>query len=99
MNMELMLLNVLYTLAGLATHIFKRATKEKINPIEYIRVHKGRAGTAFGLIATGFFTLYSTRPEATPMEFFSVGYLGDSIFNRAPTKEEVESKREKTGTL
>jgi hypothetical protein len=93
MNMELMILNVIYTLAGLATHIFKRATKEKINPIEYVRVHKARAGTAFGIIATAFGTLVMTRPEATPMEFFAIGYLGDSIFNKQPTKEEVETKK------
>lgn len=94
MPIEQILLNVVYTLAGLIFHVLKKAATEKVNPIEYVRIHKGRSSAALTAIATGFGTLMVTRPEATPMEFFAVGYLGDSVFNKSPTKDEVAKAKE-----
>lgn len=95
MELEQILINVMCTVAGLAFHVIKKASVEKVDPIEYIRIHKGRSSAALSAIAVGFGTLMTASPDASMIEFFAVGYMGDSVFNKSPTQEEVDGERKK----
>lgn len=86
---ELFLFNVISALAGLLLHVIKKCASEKMNPITYIFVNKGRSSAAIGAIVTSVVTMMATRPDASPVEFFAIGYMGDSLFNRTPTPTEI----------
>lgn len=83
------LISLAYTLVGLAAHIVKKAVRDNVNPIEYIRVHKLWSTASAGAIASGFIAFMVARPDATPVEFLALGYMGDSLFNKTPTVEDI----------
>lgn len=93
MSPEQLLMNALFAVLGLVSHILKKAVAEKINPVEYVRVHPNRTYASLGSIVTAYATLLATRPDASPMEYFAIGYVGDSVFNRSPTQQEVEIRK------
>lgn len=87
------LLSALLTFVGFVAHILKKAGMEKISPVEYLAVHKGRTYTALSAVISAFVSLLILHPEASALEFFAVGYMADSLANRTPTREEIADFR------
>lgn len=90
---EATLFYALLSFLGFVAHVLKKAGTEKVNPVEYLAIHKGRTYTALSGAIASFVSLLVFHPEAGPIEFFALGYMADSIANRTPTESEIASFR------
>lgn len=94
-SFTILALNILWTILGYAFHVTKKCLREEIPPWDYFEANKKRTLSSLSAIITAFVALITTRPNATPVEFFSIGYIGDSVVNRKPTNQEQEAIRKK----
>lgn len=95
---DVVLLDALLLALGFLAHVLKKAGTEKINVFTYLSVNSARTYTALSGAIVAFVSLLLLYPDASPMEFFMIGYLADSVGNRTPTPSEVERAKRKKDT-
>ena len=87
---EIIFNSMFFTLAGLVVHILKKSVNQAISPLDYLKLYKGRTAAAMSAVVTGYLTLLITDPHAGGAAYFAIGYVLDSVLNKAPSREEVE---------
>lgn len=87
---DLIFSSLLYTIMGLAAHILRKCSEQGVTPYHYLAIHKRRSTAALSAVASAYAAVLFFEPNATGATYFALGYVLDSAFNKAPTKEEVE---------
>ncbi len=89
----------MYVLLGFGMHIVKKSVSDGIDWMHYLTEHRSRTWLAAGAGIISCLNLIVFRPDATPAEFAAIGYIVDSVFNKAPVpndvKEQIEILKEK----
>ena len=95
-NGYVLLINLLFLLAGFAYNAYVEINREKISLKDYIQNYKGRSIASAVALVTSFFGMTLLTPEASVLAFFTIGFTGDAILNKAPKRSELMSSL--TGT-
>lgn len=79
--------------AGIAIHTVKKCTELQISIADYWKTHKGRGLTALLSVYGSYVALMLTNSGAGTGEFLAIGYMLDSILNKAPESKEAQQLR------
>jgi hypothetical protein len=93
-DMKFVATTFMYVLLGFFTHIIKKNLSDGVDWIRYLKEHQGRTWLAVGAGVVSWLNLLVFRPDASPAEFLAIGYIIDSIFNKAPVSDETKAKIE-----
>lgn len=87
--------NFLCVNAGIAIHTVKKCGEYQITLADYWRKNKARSATALLSVYGSYVALMLTNSGAGAGEFLAIGYMLDSILNKAPdSKATTELKTE-----
>ncbi len=92
LDTTLLLVNLGYIVLGFAIHVGKKYINDGIDPVRYLKEHAGRTGAAISAGVVSYGALMFSQPEAGPEAFIAIGYMVDSVFNRAPESNELADR-------
>lgn len=84
------LLSLVYIFLGFGIHVVKKMMSDGIHWKRYLTENKERTKIALGVGLFSYINLIVFRPDASPHEFAAIGYIIDSVFNKAPRSDEDE---------
>lgn len=85
--------NFLCVNTGIIIHSLKKCSELQISIVAYWKAHKGRGATALLSVYGSYLALMLTNASAGTGEFLAIGYMLDSILNKAPEPKQVQELR------
>jgi hypothetical protein len=84
------ILSLAYIAMGFGIHVVKKSISDGIHWKRYLFENKARTKLALGVGAFSYLSLILFNPNASPQEFAAIGYIIDSVFNKAPRSDQDE---------
>ena len=85
--------------AGVVIHTVKKCNELQISIVDYWKAHKARGLSALFSIYGSYIALMLTNSGAGAGEFLAIGYMLDSMVNKAPEPKQVVALREEVEDL
>lgn len=82
--------NFIAVTAGMFIHTIKTCHTSGITMLDYWKKHKGRSATAIASVYSSYFALMLSNGEAGAGEFLAIGYMIDSLLNKAPESVKLQ---------
>lgn len=81
--------NFLAVTAGMLIHTIKTCNTSGIGILDYWKKHSGRSVTAIASVYGSYIALMISNGDASAGEFLAIGYMLDSMLNKAPESKQV----------
>lgn len=89
-SLEYLFTTLLYTVMGFAFHVMKKNFSDGISWKRYLMENRMRTKLAIGVGLFSYGNLLLFHPNAAPHEFAAIGYIIDSVFNKAPLPDQEQ---------
>lgn len=84
-----LLLSFSVTSSGVVIHYIKKCIRLEADWDTYWIKHKAQTFTALTAAFSSYISILMTNTEASLVTFFAIGYVVDSMFNKAPASKKV----------
>lgn len=81
-----LVLSFVVTLVGVVSHYVKKCLKAEAEWNTYWVTHKNQTATALMAALGSYGTVLMTETNASLITYLAIGYVVDSMFNKAPKK-------------
>lgn len=85
--------------AGILIHTVKKCAENKVSIGEYWKAYKGRGFTSLLSVYGSYLALMLTNSGAGTGEFLAIGYMLDSMVNKAPDPKDVQELKSEVEDL
>lgn len=91
LNYQLITINLLAVVAGLMAHVWKKMRSESVTFKQYWTMYGMNSVATITALATSFISMMTMAPDTPVYAYFMMAYMGDSLLNKPPVNQTVQS--------